>query len=702
MHSTIETTAVVLLGVLLSPMAAADADSPADQAKNEEQPIEEITVSGRQLSSRDATIIVEQEFVVDVAEALSRLPGADRNQNGRLSGIAQYRGMFGDRVSVSIDGLGMISGGPNSMDPPLSYVSPMITEQLTLERGIPGVTSAPESIGGHVDAAIARGNFTEGERFDFGGMAGARYANNGDTTSLAARLTAANRVHRFSLVGQADRADDLRTPEGSIVPSQLSRDRLDASYAYRDDRNEFQVFAGTLDTEDTGTPALAMDIRYIDSELYGMNFIRELTPLLSLHGKVGYNDVDHVMDNFALRPAPESPMQFRQNRALADGVVFALHADYTMREFTLMAGADGRTESHDSLITNPNNAMFFIDNFNDVQRDVVSAFAAIGQGTADSGWEFGLRWVDVSTAAGEVSFGGIMDMMGMNAGQLAASFNAADRELSFGNLDAVFKFSHRLTPDLAFNVDVGSKTRAPSYQELYLWLPLQATGGLADGRNYIGNLDLSSERSNEIVAGIDWSGDRFTISPQAYFRSVRDYIQGVPASLMPANMLATMMSGNGALQFDNVDAEIYGFDLGWHYAITGRLGIEGSASYTRGRRADVEDNLYRLPPLNGSVALSFVESSWSMRAELVAFDRQDDVSAYNDEQPTPGYSVVNAAFSWTASPAIRIDVDVRNLFDRGYQDHLAGVNRVRDVDIPPGERLWGAERTLRVGAVVRF
>ena len=168
------------------------------------------------------------------------------------------------------------------------------------------------------------------------------------------------------------------------------------------------------------------------------------------------------------------------------------------------------------------------------------------------------------------------------------------------------------------------------------------------------------------------------------------------------NMLAAMMSGNGALQFDNVDAEIYGFDLGWRYSITERFGIEGSASYTRGRRTDVDDNLYRLPPLNGSVALSFVESGWSMRAELVAYDRQDHVSAYNDEQPTPGYGVVNAAFSWTASPAIRIDVEASNLFDRGYQDHLAGVNRVNDADIPPGERLWGAERTLGVGAVFRF
>ncbi len=171
---------------------------------------------------------------------------------------------------------------------------------------------------------------------------------------------------------------------------------------------------------------------------------------------------------------------------------------------------------------------------------------------------------------------------------------------------------------------------------------------------------------------------------------------------MPANMLATMMSGNGALQFDNVEAEIYGLDLGWRYSLTERLGLEGSASYTRGRRTDATDNLYRLPPLNASVALNFAGSAWSLRGEMVAYDRQDKVSAFNGEQPTPGYGIVNAAFSWRASRSLRVDVEASNLLDRGYQDHLAGVNRVRDVDLPAGERLWGAERTFSVGAVLTF
>ena len=69
----------------------------------------------------------------DADDYLSDIAG-DVNANGRISGIAQYRGMYGDRVAVTIDGIGVIGGGPNAMDTPLSYVSPMITEDLVLEQ----------------------------------------------------------------------------------------------------------------------------------------------------------------------------------------------------------------------------------------------------------------------------------------------------------------------------------------------------------------------------------------------------------------------------------------------------------------------------------------------------------------------------------------------------------------------------------------
>ncbi len=691
-----------LVGAALCQSAYASEPANANSGDDNGDAIDEIIVSGEELGASTARIAVQHEIVMDSAEALRRLPGADRNQNGRLSGIAQFRGMFGDRVPVTIDGLGVISGGPNAMDPPLAYASPMITAAIVIERGIAGVASAPESIGGHVDVELARGEFAADDNMGIAGMAGARYANNGDTRTTAARVTAANRSHRLSLVGQLDRADDLETPVGNIVPSRLSRDRYDVSYAFRGQNSEFGVFAGKLDTRDTGTPALAMDIRHIDSDLYGVNATHEFSPRLSMQASLGYNDVDHVMDNFSLRPAPGSPMQYRQNRAVGSGGVGSVSLSWRQDDYVFTAGIDGRVAEHDSVITNPNSAMFTINNFKDVERDLVSGFAVLEKDSGASSWEAGLRYTSVTSDAGEVSAAGLMGMMAPAAGQLADAFNSSERSRAFDTVDAVVKFSRQVTAGLRLGVDLGTKTRAPSYQELYLWLPLQATGGLADGRNYIGNLDLESERSAEIAVGADWQGERLNISPQAYFKRVDNYIQGVPTTVMPANMLAMMMSGAPALQFDNVEAEIYGFDLGWQYRLADNLHLLGNAAYVRGRRTDVSDNLYRLPPANGSLGLRYTRNKLAVRTEVIGYAGQDKVSAYNGELPTAGYGIVNALATWAVGDAVRIDVEATNLFDRGYQDHLAGVNRVHNADIPAGERLWGAGRTLTIGAVIAF
>lgn len=117
---------------------------------------------GRSVSTSSLRVEVKREMLVDSATVLKDIPGANVNANGSITGIAQYRGMYGDRVSVATDQLGVISGGPNTMDTPLSYMSPMITEELVVERGIARVSSSPESIGGYINTKLARGQFSDG------------------------------------------------------------------------------------------------------------------------------------------------------------------------------------------------------------------------------------------------------------------------------------------------------------------------------------------------------------------------------------------------------------------------------------------------------------------------------------------------------------------------------------------------------------
>jgi iron complex outermembrane receptor protein len=669
-------------------------------ATDESNDVDEVVVVGRSVSSQLAAIDVSRQPVVDTATVLKEIPGANINGNGPITGIAQYRGMFGDRVAVVIDDLGIVTGGPNAMDAPLSYVSPMIAEELLVTRGIAAVSSAPESIGGHVAARLSRGQF-ETSATGLSGFVGSRYSGNGNISASAGRLTLAGDRHRVSMLAAVDDGEDIETPVGVMRPSRLHRERSDVSYAFNGDRGSAMLFAGRLDTNDTGTPALPMDIRFIETDLAGGQAAYEMTDAVVLEGRFAWNDVVHLMDNFGLREAP-APMMHRQNLAEGGGSHARLSLRIAGGDAEWLLGVEQVTASHDATITNPNNAMFRVANFADVRRDLGSVFVEWRGGGARVDVEAGVRAKRVEMDAGDVAASGMMGPMGDNVALLAEAFNNRDRSQRFDTVDAVLKLATRAGEDGEWRVELGSKTRAPSYQELYLWLPLQATGGLADGRSYIGNLSLRAERSNEIVLGYARQTGAMNISPQLFYRRVYDYIQGAPTDNAVANTVSMMMSGAPALEFSNVGAQIWGADLAWQYTFNERWSIDGIASYVRGRRTDVSDNLYRLAPPNASLGVTWASSALAVTTQVVAYAGQDHVAAFNDEQPTPGYGLVNAFLVWNPTESLRVEARVDNLFDTANQHHLAGINRARGSEIPVGERLYGAGRTLTAGLVYEF
>ena len=681
------------LAVLLAPAALA-APPPSDED------VDEVVVIGQTVPTSIATVEVDREIMVDTAVALKDIPGANVNANGPVTGIAQYRGMHGDRVSVVIDQLGVVSGGPNAMDAPLSYASPMITRELAVTRGIASVSLAPESIGGHVATTLSRGDFSTGPGA-LSGFVGTRYSGNGAVSTSAGRLTFASDRHKVSLLAELDEGGDIDTPAGTIRPSRLHRERSDMSYAFSGEHAAILLFAGRLDTSDTGTPALPMDIRYIETDLAGAHVEVEAADRVTLRGRFAWNDVAHLMDNFSLRQAPMAPM-YRQNLATGSGVHLNLEAGLALPSGGLTIGFDALTSDHDATITNPNNAMFRVSNFAAVERDLASLFAEWRRAGERADLELGLRVKRVDAAAGEVGADGMMGGMGTNVDLLADAFNAANRDLRFDSVDAVLKYRRSSDSDTEWHVEVGSKTRAPSYQELYLWLPLQATGGLADGRSYIGDPGLKEERSNEITLGYGKTAGRFSVSPQLFYRRVDGYIQGAPSSNMIANMVAQMMTGAPALQFANVDAEIWGADVAWRFELTDRWYLDGIATYARGKRRDVNDNLYRLAPPNAKIGVTREHDGLAKTAELGGHARQDKGSAFNEEQETPGYALTNLGLAWSPTESLRLEARVENLFDTSYQDHVAGINRANGSDIPVGTRLYGAERTLTAGAVWQF
>jgi iron complex outermembrane recepter protein len=631
----------------------------------------------------------------DSAALLRKVVGANVVSNGPLTGIAQYRGMSRFRVSTQINGATISAGGPNWMDPPLSYAPAAHLETIEVYRGISSVSAGMETIGGAIKANTWQGDFSPGPVVASGRMrAGGQSVNAGQMYSGA--VVVSSDSHLLKLSGLTETADDAEFADGELLPSQYQRDRFDVGYGFRHGQHTLRIDYGRNETGDAGTAALPMDIHYIDADLVTGSWqydgeLREVT------ARVHTSDIAHGMTNYHLRQPPASPAMWRRNIATGDN----RGAAFSMRQGGWTLGLDYHEERHNSDIDNPNNPMFFVENFDDAQRELLGLFVQQEWTTADI-WmlELGLRYNRVTMDADTVN--ATPAMMGMPAAvALRDSFNAADRSQTDHNFDWVAKATYMMSSELSYYVGASRKSRSPAYQERYLWLPLQATAGLADGHTYTGNLDLDPEIAHELELGIDWQKQRWEFAPRIFYRKVSDYIQGTPSSNMPAVMFVQMMNTANAtnnpppLEFNNVDAVFYGADLDWRYTFNEHWSVNGIVNYVRAKRDDITDNIYRVAPPNLFLALNYEQPNWRITLEGFGYDGQNNVSATNLESRSSGYGLVNVKGSVKLAEGLRFAFGVDNIADREYADHLSGVNRVAgNPDLVRGERLPGYGRNF--------
>ncbi len=661
--------------------------------------IEELVVTG---TYDKRTIDVSEALLIspDTAQLLKEAPGANVNGNGPLTGIAQYRGMYGSRIATAIDGKQLAPAGPNWMDPPLSYAAAGQLESLEIYRGIAPVAVAQESIGGAIEVHTRRAQYADNEEFRLSGQITGNAQSINGGAHLNAVVYGANHHHRMKIAAMTETASDAQFPEGKILPSEYERQRYDLGYGFHNGAHSLQLDYTYSDTGETGSPALPMDIKYIEGKLFSLDYSYVLNSDLTVQATIYGSDLDHGMTNYHLRQGP-MPAMWRKNIADSDNLGFKLQSNIKDDNGSWALGIDSFSERHNSNIDNPNNPMFFVVNFHDAEREILGVFLERQQDWQAWRGEFGLRYNYVTMDSNTVNATPAMIMP--PAQMLRDAFNNADRKQTDTNIDLVAKTWYHASDTTTWYAGVAQKHRSPSYQERYLWLPLQATAGLADGYTYTGNIELDPEVSNQLEFGFDFSNDIFTVSPRIFYHRVNDYIQGTPSTLTPALMMVRMINANTGsnnpdpLQFNNVDAQLYGFDMDWAWSISNHWSLSGIVNYVRGKRDDIDDNLYRIAPPNTSIRLNYQSSQWAASIESVLYASQDDISKTNGEKKTAGYGLINLNGNWKVSKDLNFSAGVNNLFDKKYLSHLGGYNRVSNPKIAKGARLpaYGANMFFR-------
>ena len=280
----------------------------------------------------------------------------------------------------------------------------------------------------------------------------------------------------------------------------------------------------------------------------------------------------------------------------------------------LETGLDWHTAEHNSIITNPVMNNLNVHNFNHVDYTVASAYGQWGMKWQGVDVLLGARYSEVDSDAGDVT--NTMAMMNQNVATLVERFNASDRQQDFSFVDASLHLSGDVTPSMLWHLALGQKNRAPSYTELYVWLPLGISAGLADGWNYLGNLNLSEETTHQLDVGITYQANGLNFSPRVFYQKIDDYIVGVPSMDRVANMVSTMMSGRAPLQWQNVDASLYGVDVQFKADLSRAISLELIASAVRGERDDINEPLYRVAPFSLVSRLHWQQHAWSAHVRI--------------------------------------------------------------------------------------
>ena len=619
----------------------------------------------------------------DVAGQLTRVPGAAIVRNGAQTGIVQLRGLFNERVRVRVDGMEITPACPNHMDPPLHYAGFENLEALDVLVGATPVSLGGDSLTGSVEVKSRAPKFGQSAEWDGSGRVSAGYDSARGGKSAALEADAFNDTFNLRYAGGYENADDYASARGDVAATGYTTQRHGLSGFWKAGDGVLQLAAGTHKSRNVGTPTLPMDMVKDDATNVRAGWDGE-TALGTLSIAAFWHDIDHVMDNFSMRPvagmrmqAPSTSENLGVNASLtraAAGGNAKFGAEYSASTLDVW-------QLNLSMMGTPRQDMF-----NNATRDRTGVYG---------------EWEGKVAEALTMNAGVRGDFVRMDADNIVnafaaavadrTAFNARSHQRSDNNVDATLALRYKLDPVFALEGALTRKTRSPSILERFLYTASGASAGQADGFNYKGNLDLKPEVAHGVSAGISGKYGSHHAKVEAYWTDVNDFIQGQLAA--PADTFLT---------YTNVNARLWGFEASAGATVLRALEIGSWLSLARGQNTDNGDNLYRLAPLRGGLSADWRAGDWSLGAEVIASARKTHVSRYNNEPVTPGYGLLNLRGSLSFAKNFEVSAGIDNVFDRYYVDPLAGVNRVAGSVVAPGLPLPGVGRSGYVRLNWRF
>lgn len=658
--------------------------------------VPEILVEGALPAQVGEVIEPRQETIapVDTGAWLRALPGVSGTRLGGHGIDPVVRGQGETRVNVLLDGAYVHGGCPNRMDPATSYAPLSTYDRITLIRGNQTVRYGGGGSGGTLLLERDTQPFAAGEAPRLRGEAG--YASNGDHREATLDGAVGSELGYARMIAGLNRADNYEDGNGDEVRSAFDERGANLLLGYTpSSRTRVELGLEAVRGEDILYAGM-MDAPKSDHDVARLKFMQQLDIAAPgrLSGELYRSEVEHVMDNYSLRPLTAPMMMSVPSTSDTDGGRLQYQTDGAD---DWLVGIDVQRNDRTAIrYSGPLLAMINSYMWPGVALDQWGLFVERGFTLAErQRLRAGARYDRVDASAGLANADPADPMMGMpllSPNQLYTLYygTRAD-DVTENNIGGFLRYEY----DMQANPVTWSATLSRSVRTADATERFMAANGMMPSDRWVGNPALDPEQHHQFELGAQAKSGGWDLNGAVYVDEVDDYILRDRAHSMD------MLLGNATI-YRNVDARLYGTELGAARTFAGAWQTRVTVEYVYGQNRSDDRPLAQIAPLELGMELRYVQTAWDLGGRLRVVDRQNRVDddpltgSGLDAGETSGFAVLDLSGRYALSKHVDLKYGIDNATDRSYAEHL---NRSNDFDPTvvqinePGRSVW-----LRVNA----
>ena len=624
-----------------------------------------IVVTTQQLNDANGLIIhadpkqaIQPIPATDGADYLQNIMGFSAIKNGGTNGDVTFRGMFGSRIKMLVDGSENLGACPSRMDSPTSYIQPESFDQITVIKGPQTVQYATPGSAATVIFQRQPENLSKEQPYrgqasvlmgSYGRLDHNVEAAIGDESKYA-RLNANRSV-----------ADDYKDGDDNSIHSNWERWNTDLALGWKPtDDSWLELRAGKGDGE-AAYAGRSMDGSQFKRESLGLHAEQKnITEVIKkVEAQVDYSYNDHVMDNFSLRTPPMTTMNMHgMNMTVPNKMSMrvdrrtlntrlAVTTDWD--KFSVISGVDTQQNKHGGDMV-----MYAMPSMNSPYAEDLK-FQSYG---AFSEWTYAFNSDQKLVAGARV------DQIKIN--------NLEDGKNRKDTLPSGFIRIEKTLPEhgLKTYAGLGYVERTPDFWELYSTTTDHGVGStdMMGKTTYkmVDNLDnLNNERTAQLDLGLQAEHGAWSAWASAYAGLIKDFIlleYNTPTMRRP---LAR-----------NVDATIAGAEAGLGYQFNDHFQADISAMYAWGENRSDDRALPQIAPFEARMNLRYVDEKYSLGMLWRAVAKQDRISLNEgnvvgyDMNESKAFNTLAINGTYQLTEAVDVSVGVDNVLDKAYTEHL--------------------------------